>query len=367
MAQWTALRQALHAHPELSNGEAATAARVRAYLAERGLEPVATDIGGHGLLYRVGQKPRLLLRADLDALPIQERTGPAHASKNPGCHHACGHDGHMTMLAAALVAIRDDGGAAYGLFQPAEETGEGAARCLEHPALDLDLDGAYAIHNVPGAALGEVRVCSGVAAVASRGLTARFTGSTSHASEPHAGRNPIPAAAHLALDAVGLPNQHLPRGAGALVSLIHLTGGSRAFGTSAGEAALSVTVRGDSDEEVATLETAFRRRAEALAAASNVDCRVEVEEPFPATVNDPAAADRVVASASAAGLPVAAPATQPWSEDFGFFLRRWPGALILLGSGVDQPALHAPDYDFPDALIEKGVILWTQLARAHAR
>ncbi len=361
-AELVALRQELHTCPEPSNREAATAERIRTFLAGHGLEPLAADVGGHGLLYSVGPRPRVLLRAELDALPIHEAPGPAHASTAPGFHHACGHDGHMAMLAGALLAIQAAGGSVYGLFQPAEETGEGAARCLEHPALDLNLDAAYAIHNVPGRPLGEVGVREGVAAVASRGLTARLRGATSHASEPHAGRNPIPAAAHLALDAVALPNQQLPRGAGGLVTLVHLLGGSRAFGTSAGDAQVSVTIRGDSDQEVEALEAGFRKRAEGLAQAHGLNVEVDVEEPFPATINDAASVYRVKAAAKEAGLACREPLEpQPWSEDFGYFLRRWPGALILLGSGDAQPALHASDYDFPDALISQGVAFWTRL------
>ncbi len=357
-----ALRHELHRHPNPSDDEKETAQIVRRYLADEGIEPIADDVGGHGLLYKIGE-PSVLLRAELDALPMTEQTKAPHSSENEGTHHACGHDGHMAMLIGAMLRVRDEGGGMYALFQPAEETGKGALRCLEHPALDLDVDAAYAIHNVPGLPLGEVGVRDGVAAVASRGLTARMRGATSHASEPHAGRNPINALAHLALDAPSLANQHLHLGADALVTLVHLRGGARRFGVSAGEGELSVTLRAEHDEDVEVLEGMFRRRAAALAEGYSLDCEVVVEEPFPATVNAPECAAKAREAARRAGLDVREPhLPQPWSEDLGHFLRRWPGALILLGSGESQPTLHAPDYDFPDPLINKGVDLWTTLA-----
>ncbi|MGB0651906.1 MAG: M20 metallopeptidase family protein [Thermoplasmatota archaeon] len=356
------LRQDLHAEPDASGAEAATARAIRDWLATQGLEPLAEEVGGHGLLYQVGDEPKVLLRADLDALPIQETTGASYASDN-GHMHACGHDGHAAMLAGALAQLAATGGNAYALFQGAEETGEGAAACLEHPALsDLDVSRCFALHNLPGTPLGQVQVREGPAAVASRGLTIRLQGRSSHASEPFAGRNPAAALATLALEAPGLPNQHLALGAAALVTVVHLEAGARRFGTSADTGSLSVTLRADRDGDVDTLEAELRRRAKGLAQAHGLEASFQVEEPFPACHNDAAAAEQVRRAAGAAGLDVVDAPLQPWSEDFGHLLARWPGALLLLGSGDEQPTLHSSDYDFPDDLLGPGVRLLCALA-----
>ena len=216
-----ALRRALHAHPRVSNDEAETAKRVAAFLSAHGLEPARREVGGGaGLVYAVrGKAPRpqhrsrddepptVLLRADMDALPLVEANTFAHASTVPGAHHACGHDGHTAMMAGALVALRGLAhtfhGEVRGVFQPAEETGNGAKDMVaaEKNLLgDSVTCGAYGLHNIPGAPLGRVLIRDGIIARASTGVQIVFSGLASHASEPHNGKNPLSTIGRLLTD-----------------------------------------------------------------------------------------------------------------------------------------------------------------------
>lgn len=368
----TAFRRELHTYPETAFEEEETARRVVDFLAEAGLEPQAQRIAGHGLLYKLeGGRPgpRIMLESDLDALPLQEKTGRSYASKDPESHHACGHDGHMAMLAGALVklsmSLDDLPGTVYALFQPAEETGEGAGKMLEDPRVrDLEMDGVYAIHNLPGYPEGAVIIRGGAMASASVGLHFRFHGETSHAAAPHKGRSAVAALSQLALRAPALPSETLAYARAALVTPIHLDAGRVAFGTAAGSGSARFTVRAANDEDLKAVCDRLEQEARALAQADGLDLDVEQVEPFPATNNAPECAKVVERAADQVGLRrVQLDAPLAWSEDFGHFSNRWPGALLCFGSGEDQPELHRPDFDFPDALLAPGVDFWVALVQ----
>ena len=356
------IRHTLHAAAAPAFQEEKTAAIVQSRLHALGLDVVADDVAGHGVLARMGSgSPRVLLRCDMDALPFAEATGLKHAATN-GAHHACGHDGHMAMLLGALERLAADPPCeVWALFQPAEETGEGMQRCLQHPAFPSDFEHVFAIHNVPGHPLGTVLVRDGVAAVASTGVRFSFHGETSHAAEPTAGRNPIPAVARL----VPLLERASEDGDDqAVAALVQLSGGGPRFGTSAGDALVAATLRAGSDEALAHMLAPVLEAAQEEAKKGGFRLDVERVEPFPATRNDPATVQLVRDAAAKCGLEVRDPGVFPWSEDFGHATARWPGALIGLGSGTDQPALHRPDYDFPDALLPIGVDLWVAVVEA---
>lgn len=361
------LRAALHRHPDLSGEENATAARVKDFLAGFGLGPWAENVGGHGLLYRIEgaqEGPAILLRADLDALPLVEATELAHASQAPGRHHACGHDGHTAMLAGAAAVLHRHRelvrGTVYVLFQPAEETGAGMAACLEHPALrDLALSRVFAVHNLPGYPLGSVILQRRGAAAASTGLRITLTGATSHASEPYRGRNPIPVLADLVHVIQATPGTCLPYGRSGLATLVHMQAGQEAYGSSPAQGRLGVTLRADEQEDLDAMVAHLRQQVEHRSRATGLHGEVELVEPFPATINHADAAADVERAAVRAGLPVIRlDRPFPWSEDFGHATRRWPGALIGLGAGDAHPALHSAEYDFPDSLLALGARLW---------
>ncbi len=363
------IRHTLHAHPELSGNERETSRRLEAWLRDTSPSLIKTQLGGSGLLARYEADtagPHLLLRADMDALPLEEAKGRQHASRSPGLAHLCGHDGHMTLLLALAADLAKNPimrGRVDLLFQPAEETGKGARAVLEDPWMaGQRYDGVFALHNLPGYELGEVLLKAGTFASASRGLILRLGGTSSHAAEPEAGRSPAMALAGLIEQCSALPQFKSSFGEAAKVTVIHASLGSPAFGSSPANAVLMLTLRSHSDEGIERLGRSCLRLAEKAASAWELSLTHEWTEVFPASINDSAFVSRLAPALSAKGHRVRM-LEQPfaWSEDFGHFLANSPGVLFGLGAGRDLAALHHPDYDFPDNLIEPGLRVWRDL------
>jgi len=371
----SALRCELHRRAERSGAEHETAAFVRDVLDDTQPAALHENIGGAGLaaVYDgAAPGPTVLLRAELDALPQPEHLELLHGAARADTAHKCGHDGHMAVLVGVARGLRG-APAARGrvvlLFQPAEETGQGAARMLADPRLDeLDPDWVFALHNLPGHARGAVVLRAGAFACGSRGLAFELRGATAHAAEPERGRSPAPAVAALIHDFSALPQLRAGLHEAVKVTVIHARVGEPAFGTSPGEGVVMVTLRAPAEASLDRLERECRARAEAIARAHGLEWCAELREPFPATRNDAAAVELIRTAASERSLPVVE-LEQPfgWSEDFGHFTARYRGALFGLGAGVDHPALHHPDYDFPDALLDPAVALFAGIiARATA-
>lgn len=366
LAALVELRHALHRAPEVSGAEAGTAAAVAAALPAPDL--LLTGLGGHGVaaVYAgAGPGPTVMLRAELDALPIPDLSGAPHASRVPGRGHQCGHDGHSTILvgvARALARRRPARGRAVLLFQPAEETGAGAAAVLADPRFALLApDWAFAIHNWPGLALGTAALPVGPANCASCGLRIALTGRTAHAAEPERGLSPGPALARLALALPGLgPGGALVAGF-RLVTVTHLRLGEPAFGIAPAAGEIRATLRALDDEGLAALISAAEALAAAEAAAAGLALAVERHDHFAACANDPAAAAHLGRALMAAGLRVEAGGPVRPSEDFGRFRAAAPTAMAFVGAGRETPPLHAETYDFPDALIAPGVALFAAL------
>lgn len=366
------LRRTLHRHPEPSGAEAQTARRVARRLAAAGVSDVLAGIGGHGLVARIpGSQggPVLAVRAELDALPIAESPATlAHASTRTGCAHKCGHDGHMTILLglAEQLLRSPPAGDVFLFFQPAEETGEGAAAMLcDARVRTLPLEAALAIHNLPGYPLGTVVVRNGPFAAASVGLVVDLVGRASHAGQPELGCSPAAAVAALIQWFEALPQRAIPLHSSAKVTVIHARVGEVAFGTSPGQGTVMATLRAEDQETLDVVQEYCRRQLPGLVAGYGLESGLAWREPFPATVNHPVVVDAFRQAARQLGVPVRElPTSLPWSEDFGHFATRLPAALVGLGAGRDHPPLHAPDYDFPDALLLPGVRL---LAEAVAK
>lgn len=362
------LRHLLHQHAEPSGEESETAALVAEQLRSAEPDDVITKLGGEGVAaVFAGPKPgpTVLFRADLDGLPIPDGDF-AYASKNPGTSHKCGHDGHMTIqlgVAQRLAKVRPDRGRVVILFQPSEETGEGASRVLNDPSFKpLRPDVALATHNLPGFEKGAVIIRDGVFAAASSGILVEFKGLTSHAGEPHHGRSPAPAVAALIQSWASVPQRRTGFNTHAQVTVVHARLGELAFGTSPGEAVVAATVRARSDEVLESLLDRCQRLAEGLAKTFELEVSVRRVEPFPATRNQADVVSLIADTARELGLPVVKRrAAFPWSEDFGHFTRAFGGALFGLGAGEETPALHHPDYDFPDDIMGAGIDLFTAL------
>jgi amidohydrolase len=369
------VRHSLHRHPELSGEEEETARRIARWLSTTGARDLRTGIGGHGVAARIpgrGDGPAVALRAELDALPIPEAPASLpHASSRAGCAHKCGHDGHMTILLglAAHLSTTPPAGDVFLLFQPAEETGQGAAAMLADPGIgNLPLAAVLALHNLPGHPLGTVLLRRGPFAAASVGITVDLAGRTAHAGECEMGRSPAAAMATLVHWFEALPQQVLPFHVPARVTVIHARLGEVAFGTTPGFATVMATLRADSQESLDHLQHHCRTQLPALASAYGLTATVTSCEPFPATINDPAVVQAFREAAQELALPTCElPAPFPWSEDFGHFTRRFPAAMVGFGAGLDRPPLHALDYDFPDDAILPGIRLLTSaLSRLQA-
>jgi amidohydrolase len=367
----TAFRRRLHAEPELSGHEHRTHDAVLAYLHAFAPTSVVQHLGGTGLaaVFDSGAPgPTILVRAELDALPIQEVEGPAHRSTNPGVMHACGHDGHATMvagLAPRLAAEPPSRGRVILLFQPAEETGAGAAAVLADPRWPaLEPDAAIALHNLPGHPMGQVILREGVFSCASRGMSVGLEGITSHAAHPDDGVSPAEAIAELIQRMPKLPAECLPDSFG-LVTITHIRAGKDAvFGVTPAEGRFNATLRTDTDQDLSTLSNAAETLLAEIAGANRLPFETTWHDEFAAAVCDPETVALVRAAANDLGLDTV-DRHEPfrWSEDFGLFTRGRRGVLFGLGSGEHQPQLHNPDYDFPDDLIAVGVPLFEQIVR----
>ncbi|MDP2188434.1 MAG: amidohydrolase [Sphingobacteriaceae bacterium] len=362
-------RRQLHQQPEISGKESQTSLQLQRWLAAYEPHELIKDLGGAGFCAVFDSRkagPTLLFRAELDALPIHENNAFAHASKVAGVSHKCGHDGHMAVLLALASRINAQPparGKVILLFQPAEETGAGAALVLADERFTaLQPDYVYALHNLPGYALGEVLLRDGAFAAASAGLVLELQGKTSHAGHPEQGLNPATALSEL-LQA--LPE--LPQQLGAAFGLITIVGcqlGERNFGISAGEGSLACTIRAFEQAHFEKIQQAALDLAKSIADKHGLDWSFSWHEAFAAVENHPQCNQKVAAAAQKLGY-VQQQVADPfrWSEDFGLFTQKYPGSLFGLGSGEDCPALHHPDYDFPDALIEVGSQLFFQIIR----
>jgi hippurate hydrolase len=363
------IRQAFHQHPELGFQEVKTKARVAELLRGYGLE-VQTGVGVVGIL-RAGTGNRAIgLRADMDALPILETSTHGYASQTPGVMHACGHDGHMTMLLGAAQALAADpgfSGTVVLIFQPNEEHGLGAQAMLEEGLLDrFPIEEVYAIHNLPGAPLGQVSTRPGLICSSESLFEISITGQGGHASMPQAGRDAITIGAEIVQALQTIVARKLAPGAGAVVSVTEfLTDGQR--NVLPGHATLKGDARARSPEDRDQIEAFMRQIATGIAAAHGVEVSVDFRTEFIETINAPEPTQAVLRAAQAQGLETIPDRTpMSFSEDFAHFTAAVPGCFLLLGNGEDGPhgqPLHSSDYDFNDALLPVGASLWTALVR----
>lgn len=367
-------RRNLHSHPELSGQEERTAASVAAFLAKAEPDRIVTGIGGHGVavIYDSGTPgPRVLLRCELDGLPIEDLADVPHRSTSPGKGHQCGHDGHMAILAGMARILgqqRPASGSVVLMFQPAEEDGSGALAVMNDPAFEaLIPDYAFAIHNMPGLPFGQVLIKDGPICCASRGMTLRLTGRTAHASEPEAGLSPMAAISRImpGLTALGSPAGTPTGDPGfSLVTVTHAQMGAPAFGVAPGAATLFATLRTLTDAAMSNLVEQAEALARDVAQREGLDLEIGYADIFATTENDPDATALVRKALEEAAVPCST-GLLPMraSEDFGQFGRAARTAIMLLGAGENRPALHNPDYDFPDELVPVGVKIYAAILK----
>jgi hippurate hydrolase len=371
-AEMTAWRRDIHAHPEMAFAEHRTAEIVARKLAAFGLE-VASGLAGTGVVgtLRCGSGRRAIaLRADMDALPVLEKTGCAHASTRPGIMHACGHDGHTAMLLGAarhLAETRSFDGTVHFIFQPAEEAECGGQAMVEAGLFErFPVEAVYGMHNWPGLPVGSFAVRAGPIMAADDKFEITLSSRGAHAAMPHLGDDPIVAAGVLIGAIQTIASRTVDPQQEVVVSLTQLQGGN-SWNVIPEEVVLRGTCRYFRPELRAVLEAALRRVAEGIAAAHGVRASFTYRKPIPPAVN---AAEPAEAAARAAALVVGdvrrdLPASMG-CEDFAFMLAARPGCYVWIGNGPidDGRSLHSARYDFNDEILAIGASYWCRLVES---
>jgi len=384
--QIQAIRRDIHAHPELSFAEHRTADLVAARLMAWGIE-VHRGLGGTGVVGVIrgtataaGSPGRSIgLRADMDALPVEEVNRFAHRSTQPGRMHACGHDGHTAMLLAAaqhLALHRDFAGTVVLIFQPAEEAGAGALRMIEDGLFErFACDAVFAIHNWPGLAVGEMGIAFGPAMASTSDFEIRVDGRGAHAAMPHQGVDPVFIAIQIAQGLQGLVTR-VKRPIDSAVLSITMIHAGEANNVIPDSATIGGTVRTFDTAVTDLIEEGMRRIAQGTAQAHLAAAQVTFERNYPPTINHLREAQLAAAVGDAvlgAGKVVRGIDPTMGAEDFAFMLQHRPGAYLFLGNGTAAGAhraeghgagpctLHNASYDFNDELIPIGASYWVQL------
>lgn len=369
------LRHSLHQHPEVSNQEEETAQRITQFLKSTNPDELIRDIGGFGIAAVYNGKANgksIMLRCELDALPIQEVNDIAYRSKNEGVSHKCGHDGHMAILcgiADLLNKNRPNSGRVILLFQPAEETGEGAKRILNDEKFKaVAPDFVYALHNLPGFEKHQIVTKDNIFASASRGLIIKLKGAPSHASHPADGKNPSLAASQIIQHLFEIPQMHTPFHRAALITPVYTRIGSPAFGTSAGEGEVMATLRTHYEDDMKIIADQSIKMINRIAQMHDLEEEISWTDTFEAVNNDSACTQIIQSIAENQALKTCQMMHAfPWSEDFGLFTSHYKGALFGIGSGKNQPQLHNNDYDFPDEIITTGVSMFWHIIKHHLK
>ncbi|MDO4478588.1 MAG: amidohydrolase [Lachnospiraceae bacterium] len=344
----TALRRELHGMPE----KALCEDRTRQCLYDFLKMQTALRVEMQGpVLYAVWDAPHSVTDTDMPCLAFRADFDAVEGADGTLGHY-CGHDGHAASLAglAMLISAMKPRCKIVLIFQPAEETGEGARLCL--PILEKEgVTEIFGWHNIPGLPKGSVDLLPDTFACGSTGMSITVTGTPAHAAYPENGKNPAAVIASLVLFGEKLLQE--PHEGMVLITVIGISVGSEAYGVSASKGELRLTLRAEKGRELDSIIEKMTFEAKRLAAAAGMAVEIAFHEPFPATENHTASLEKMRQAVEEAHLtPVTPPEPFRWSEDFGHYLNEVPGAMIGVGSGCDYPALHTADYAFRDDLLE---------------
>jgi len=368
----TVIRRDIHAHPELAFAEQRTADLVAARLAEFGCE-VYRGLAGTGVIgtIRNGNTPGAIgLRADMDALPIQELNDFSHRSTHDGRMHACGHDGHTAMLLGAaryLAATRNFEGTVHLIFQPAEEGGGGGRVMVEEGLFDkFPCDAIFALHNRPGIEVGRIAVRPGPLLAASDRWDIRIRGRGTHAAHPHLGIDPFVIGAQIVLALQTITSRNLDPLDAAVVSVGFIKGGA-AYNVIPDDLHIGGTARSFRPEVRDLIEARLGEIARGVAALHGASAEAEYRRNYPPTINHQAETEfaaEVAAEICGPDQVIRDVAPSMGAEDFSFMLNACPGAMLWLGNGLGEDGcfLHNARYDFNDAALPIGVSFLARLA-----
>lgn len=369
----TEFRRDLHRNPEVLYDLERTAARVAEALRAAGVDEVVTGIGRTGVVGvirgRSDTRGRVIgLRADMDALPITEETGAPWASTKPGMMHACGHDGHTTMLLGAarhLAESRAFDGTVVVIFQPAEEGGAGAKAMIDDGLFErFPVQEIYGLHNWPGLPVGHFAIRSGPIMASLDEIRIRVDGIGGHAAFPHSTVDPVTVTAALIQAVQTIVSRNVDPLKSAVVSITTIHGGD-AFNIIPSTMTLTGTVRTLEEGVRDLVEKRLRKAVAGIADAFEAKAELDYIRNYPVTVNHPEQVEKAVRAAvevsGAANVTTDIPPSMV-GEDFAFMLGVVPGAFIFAGNGPSA-GLHSPKYDFNDELIPYGCSYWTTLVR----
>lgn len=361
------LRHMLHKYAEVSGDEKKTSNIIISYLKEFDPTKIVTNLGkgfGVAAVFESGSPgPTIMIRAELDALPINEEINQPYRSLTKGVSHKCGHDGHMTILCGVAKKLdslkKKYNGKVVLLFQPSEETATGARDLMDDEHFHkLNPDLIIGFHNIPNYPLGMVLVRKDVFSIASQGLIVRLYGQTSHAGNPELGKNPMDALLDIVETTKEISKSFQTTDPFSFITIIHLNLGEIAFGTSPGEATFMATFRSSSDK---TMNQMSKRVLESI---SKVMTRYDIKwehnwvEIFPSLINRGSGISEIISSAKNLMMPIIELSNPfSWSEDFSYYQQRYTTVFFGIGSGEQQPSLHYKSYDFPDELLNQGVDL----------
>ncbi|MBJ6135819.1 amidohydrolase [Ochrobactrum sp. Q0168] len=369
--EFIVLRRDIHAHPELAFQETRTSALVAAYLRQWGYD-VTTGVGGSGVIgtLKRGKSSKAIgIRADMDALPITEATGLDYASSNSGAMHACGHDGHTTILLAAARYLAQSGrfsGTLHLIFQPAEEIGAGARRMIEDGLFErFPCDAVYGLHNWPGVPTGRFGFVTGPAMASVDRAKIRVNGRGGHGAEPHKSVDPVVVASSIVLALQTVVARNLDPLDMGVVTVASIHGGD-ALNVIPAHVDLGITIRSFSqivrEELRGRIETIARSQAESFGAVADVN----YQWGFPALINAKAETEfarQVALDTFPTESVIEDFRPRTASEDFAFMLEQKPGTYFFVGNG-DSAGLHSPYYNFNDEILLPAALFWVRLTEA---
>ncbi|HCM77772.1 MAG TPA: amidohydrolase [Cytophagales bacterium] len=360
------LRKTLHQNPELSGSEVHTAARIKSFIDTHHPAQYIEQVGGQGLMaiyeYALPGKT-IVIRCELDALPIAEQNTFSHRSNVNGIAHKCGHDGHMAIVAGLIFWIKEQtfsSGKIVLLFQPAEETGKGAYEVMKDARFQiLNPDYVFALHNIPGMPLNSIITMRQGFSAEVQSFAVYFKGKEAHAAEPENGINPARGIAALISE---LSQQNIPdpsREDMTILTPIHILMGEKAYGVSPARGELHYTLRTWNEGVMKKVKQHIEATIQKIAHAHGLQYEMDWFEYFPSSINNALCHKMIIEAARANQLElIERPYPFKFGEDFGWYSKQYKTAMFGLGAGIHSPALHHADYDFPDEIMAAGVVMF---------
>lgn len=362
-------RKELHENPELSGFEYETAKKIQRFINKHNPTHILENVGGTGVaaIYKFPKKGKsITIRCELDALPIQEENQFDHKSKKDGVSHKCGHDGHMAIVSGLIFWLKNqsfNSGEIILLFQPAEENGKGAYRIVNDPKFkSLKTDYVFALHNIPKEPLHDIIVIHKGFSAEVQSFIVELKGKKSHASEPENGKNPALALASIITSLSQLEVTKPEDENFTLITPVHINMGQIAYGISPENAELHYTMRTWDKENTTKVKAQVNTLIAETCQTHQLRYKIEWLEYFPAATNDIESNNYIVKAAKENNYRIVErPYPFKFGEDFGWFSREYKTAMFGLGAGVETPALHNSDYDFPDEILETGMAMFKSI------